>query len=478
MSECQTPARAKIVIAGASGFVGKALIGALSGDFQITALSRSAGGEHDGVAWRSCDLFSLLQVERAVAGADYAVYLVHSMLPARLTQATFRDMDFILADNFARACAKSGVKQILYLGGLIPEERPLSDHLESRLEVERILAARGLPVTVLRAGVVLGVGGSSFQIVLKLIHRLPIMVCPSWTRSLTQPVALSDIVAYFRYCIGRAEVFGKTYEVGTPEVMSYLDMMKRTAELMGKPRMILPVPYFSPALSAWWLHWVTGAHIELVRPLVDSLKHSLVVRKHELRELSGLPATGFDQAIRCALDPKACSPSNNPETRKHITRRDYHTDQAGYVVSIQRLALPVGKDALWVAHEYARWLPLQMRWCIRAEVDASLNVRFVVAGVEKSLLELSFSHGRSTPDRPLYYITGGLLHGRGRPEDGRAPARLEFRQSPVGQEVFAAVLDFRPCLPWVIYRWTQAVVHLLVMRAFGWHLKRLAQRPR
>ena len=149
--------RPRVVIAGGSGFVGQALADRLRGEYEVVSMSRSGASRVPNVRGVACDLFSMLQTEEAVAGADYAVYLVHSMNPtARLTQANFEDLDLIMADNFARACARGGVKQIVYLGGLIPDNTNLSRHLESRLETERALGAHGTPVTAVRAGLIIG----------------------------------------------------------------------------------------------------------------------------------------------------------------------------------------------------------------------------------------------------------------------------------------------------------------------------------
>ena len=173
-----------IAVAGASGFIGQALCERLALTHTVVALSRAASPSAGGIERRRCDLFSLLDCERGLTGADVAVYLVHSMMPsARLTQASFADMDLILADNFARAAKRVGVKQIVYLGGVVPETGVLSPHLASRVEVERALAAHGVPVTTLRASLVIGPDGSSFRILQRLVERLPVMLLPRWTRS-------------------------------------------------------------------------------------------------------------------------------------------------------------------------------------------------------------------------------------------------------------------------------------------------------
>ncbi|MFM8682914.1 MAG: NAD-dependent epimerase/dehydratase family protein, partial [Chthoniobacterales bacterium] len=283
----ETASRPTVVVAGASGFVGMALLPVLAENFDVVALSRSANPELPRVRWTRCDLFSLLQTERALQGADYAVYLVHSMLPARLTQARFEDRDFILADPFARSAARAGVKQIVYLGGIIPNDAQLSRHLASRLEVERVLSARGVPVTSLRAGLIVGPRGSSFRIMLRLVRRSPVLLCPHWTKSMTQPVGLRDVVRLLRFCIGRDEMFGRAFDLGGPEVMTYVDLMRRTADTIGRKRLIVAVPFIPTRLSVLATRLVTGAHRELVAPLVESLRHAMVAHSPTLQERAG-----------------------------------------------------------------------------------------------------------------------------------------------------------------------------------------------
>lgn len=464
--------RPVVAVAGASGFVGTALLPVLTEDFDVVALRRTPSASVPGVRWRQCDLFSMLQTERALEGADYAVYLVHSMLPARLTQARFEDMDFILADNFARSAARAGVKQIIYLGGIIPDDARLSRHLASRLEVERVLAARGVPVTSLRAGLIVGPQGSSFRMVARLVKRSPVLLCPHWTRSMTQPVGLRDVVKLLRFCVGREEMYGRAFDLGGPEVMTYVDLMRRTAERLGKKRWIVALPFMPTRLSVLGIRLVTGAHRELVAPLVESLRHAMVAHSPTMQERAGIEAQSFDEALGEALSAEQAAPTGVDD---HLARRHVHSEQGLYVCSIQRLPLPPGHDANWVAQEYARWLPSLFKFVLRVTVDGHLNLAFRVSGVRRPLLELGYSSNRSSADRPLYYITGGQLAHKDDVRDGRAPARLEFRESPDRRSVLAAIFNYRPSLPWWFYRVTQAPMHLLVMKLFGWHLAR--QRP-
>ncbi len=207
---------ANIVIAGASGFIGRILVQRVSMQHSVIALSRFPPTQmtQSKVTWRQCDLFSLRETEMALQGGDIGIYLVHSMLPsATLSQSSFYDLDLLVAENFAHTAKKNNFKQIIYLGGILPEQGPLSPHLKSRLEVEQALSAHGTPVTVLRAAMIMGASGSSFQIMLRLVERLPMLVCPQWTATKNQPVHERDVIASIAYCLDRAETFGKIFAV-------------------------------------------------------------------------------------------------------------------------------------------------------------------------------------------------------------------------------------------------------------------------
>lgn len=450
-----------VAVAGASGFIGRALCSRLTTDHTVFALSRSGAGATAGVTPRRCDLFSLLDCERALAGADVAVYLVHSMMPsARLTQASFADMDLILADNFARAARRMGVRQIVYLGGIVPERESLSAHLASRVEVEEALAAHGVPVTVLRASLVIGPEGSSFRILQRLVQRLPVMLLPRWTRSACQPIYVDDVVELLAGVCGAPFALGETFDIGGPEVLSYRDLLGRTARALGRTPRYLPVPFFTPELSRLWVTLVTGTPRQLVGPLVSSLRHPMVARDLRLQERLGLPGVPLDEALRCAVraaeGERPTRSARAPDVLVNTVR------------SVQRLPLPEGHDAVWAAAEYMTWLPRAMRPLLRVTVSEAGLVRFGLLGVRPCLLELAWSRERSLPDRTLLYVVGGALARISERHRGR----LEFRVVLGGRFLVAAVHDLVPSLPWPVYNATQALAHLWVMRAFGRHLAR------
>ncbi|MFT6054138.1 MAG: hypothetical protein ACJASP_001023, partial [Roseivirga sp.] len=195
-----------LVIAGASGFIGRWFINQYADKYNIRALSRAevAPGQETNVQWEKVNLYSLSSTTKALEGADYALYLVHSMAPSsRLNQGTFEDTDLLLADNFARAAEIQNLKQIVFIGGILPKDSSkFSTHLRSRFETEQTLKSRNTPLTAIRAGIIIGPGGSSFDIVQKLTKRLPVMACPEWCKSPSQPIGIQNMLQIIDKTIG------------------------------------------------------------------------------------------------------------------------------------------------------------------------------------------------------------------------------------------------------------------------------------
>lgn len=460
-----------VAIAGATGFVGEALRKTLSARFDVIGLTRSptraALKTSSPVTWRHCDLFSIRDVEAALNGVDYAIYLVHSMLPsARLTQASFVDLDLLLADNFARAAEKNGVKQILYVGGIRPpaEEGPLSRHLVSRLEVESTLAGRNVPVTAIRAGIILGPGGSSMRMMVNLVRRLPFMILPAWCESVSAPIAIDDVVRAVEHCVGQDQAFGQSFDIGGPEQMSYREMMCRTAQILEVSVRMINVPVFSTALSRHWVALISGAPDALVGPLIESLRHSMVPGDNWLQVWLRAEAVPFETALRQSLDEEG----NLLANPRRILRSadDARLKEARTVRSVQRLPLPRAHGAEWVATEYARWLPRFVWPFLAAVVDEQGVIHFRLRVTGWTLLELTPAPQASTSDRQMFHITGGLLAR----VDGAYRGRFEFREVLGGESIIAAIHDFRPTLPWYVYNLSQALVHLVVMWGYGRYL--------
>jgi uncharacterized protein YbjT (DUF2867 family) len=461
---------ARAAIAGATGFVGRCLCAKLRDQgWEVVGLGRGVpdGATLDGVTWRRADLFSLLDCERALEGVEVLYYLVHSMMPSSgLTQARFEDMDLILADNMARAAARQGVRRIVYLGGLVPPDAGLSRHLASRREVEDALGAHGVPVTTLRAGLIVGPEGSSFQILARLVGRLPVMLLPRWTAARTQPIALDDVLELLVRVVAEGAAVGEAVDVGGPEVLSYRELIARTAAALGLKRVLIDLPVQTLTLSELWVSAVTGQPRQLTAPLVASLAHSMTARDRAVQLRLGVPGQGVDEAIGRAARGEAAVkgvrvPTGGPAPGGGRADRR--------VRSVQRMRLPPGRSAAWAAEAYLRWLPGAL-WPLLTVTEEGLARRIGLRGTRLCLLELTAAPERSTPDRALLYVTGGLL-SRARPGDPRG--RLELRAVLDGQTLVAAIHDFEPGLPWPVYLATQAQAHLLVMAGFRRHLRRL-----
>ena len=456
----------RVAIAGGSGFVGRALASKLTPSHEVIALARRADGQpaSPGVEWRACDLFNLDEAEGALAGADVAVYLVHSMMPsARLTQGRFDDLDLICADNFARAAASNGVRHIVYLGGLLPEASDArSRHLESRFEVEQTLGAHGVPLTTLRAGLIIGAGGSSFDMMARLVGRLPFMLGPRWTQSLSQPIALEDAVTLLEFAIARPDLAGRAYDIAGPDVVSYADMLRMTGAAQGKRTRVITLPIQTVKLSLLWVSLITGAPQALVRPLVESLRHDLVASDGlVLQKAAGLLPRSLRDALERAVREQAVLDRGG-----RTSARSSPTSNNRRACSVQRLPVGPGRSAASVANEYLAWLPRFMRPFLRVSVDDAQSASFFLWPFARPLLVLRWAADRSSSERKLFYVEGGMLLG----DVAGARPRLEFRTALGNAFVLAAVHDFVPRLPWFIYKYTQALVHLLVMRAFARHL--------
>lgn len=462
LNEIQNPT---IVIAGASGYIGKEIIVRLLEKLpraQIIALSRSQQKSEDPrVSWQACDLFSLKSLEQAIPEkVDYALYLVHSMGPtAQLDQGSFADYDLILADNFSRIIKKTGLKQLIYLGGLIPQAERLSMHLQSRLEVEEIFREYNLPTTLFRAGLILGEAGSSFQILIKLVRRLPIMICPHWTQTQTTPVDLETVLTSLTEATSDLQHLGKTYDLIGCQPLTYMEMMNLTAQEMGLKRIFWSVPFFTPTLSRLWVSLITNSPKDLVYPLIESLEHPMVARPLHFFSDKHSHLTYSDLLKKASLKSKAGRSLFRFRAQRKTVR------------SIQRLDLPTGKNAIWIKDQYALWLPqfLAPLIVVRRQENSTF---FSLWGSRLILLELELSQDRSNEDRQLLYVTKGLLASKAN------KGRLEFRVVLNRRYVLAAIHDFKPALPWFIYKYTQAKIHLIVMKAFAKHIAKACEDSR
>ena len=286
----------RVVVFGASGTIGRPLLDELARKHDVVAVSRREQAARGGVIWKTADATERDSAARVLEGCDVAYYLVHS-----LGSADFEERDLRAAETTARAAEKAGVKQLVYLGGLGDDSVDLSPHLRSRRETGARLSSTSVPVTTLRAAMVVGRGSAAFETIVALVDRLPAMITPRWVSTRTQPIALSDIVAYLAGVCGVEAALGSGYDVGGPEVMTYREMMERIAALRGKRPFIFEVPVLTPYLSSLWLHVVTPVKAGVARPLIEGLRNETVVRDERIRELVPVDLTPFDAAAKSAF---------------------------------------------------------------------------------------------------------------------------------------------------------------------------------
>ncbi len=293
---------------GATGYIGGRLAPRLVDEgCQVTVVSRDPQRLRD-APWRDrvelaqADVTDAYAVRQAMEGVDVAYYLVHSMHGGR----DFAAQDRRAAKIFADTAKAAGVSRLVYLGGLLPDDRSeLSPHLHSRAEVGEILLDSGVPTAVLQAAAILGSGSASFEMLRYLTERLPAMVTPKWVRSRMQPIAVRDVLHYLVGCVDLPQDVHRSFDLGGPDVLSYADLMQRYAAAAGLPRrLLLPVPVLTPRLSSYWVNLVTPVPRALAAPLVESLRHEMVCKEHDIARYVEDPPGGLlgvDEALLLAL---------------------------------------------------------------------------------------------------------------------------------------------------------------------------------
>ncbi|KAA1422485.1 NAD(P)H-binding protein [Mumia zhuanghuii] len=291
----------RVLVAGATGFVGRRLVPALDrAGHDVVAMTRHPD-TYDGPGSPVYgDVHDAESLPPALDGVEAAYYLVHS-----LDSDDFVRRDAEAATAFGVAAAASGLQRIVYLGGLGDDADDLSDHLRSRRQVEGLLGGGGVPVTTLRAGIVVGHGGISWEITRQLVEHLPAMVTPRWVSTRTQPIAVDDVIRYLVGVLTLPAGTDRPYEIGGPEVLEYVTMMRRVAAIEGRRPVIVPVPLLSPGLSARWLSLVTDVDARAGRSLVDSMVNEVVVHDDAIRTVVPFEPLGYDDAVRRALAERA-----------------------------------------------------------------------------------------------------------------------------------------------------------------------------
>ncbi|MBW7883506.1 MAG: SDR family oxidoreductase [Caldilineaceae bacterium] len=294
-----------ILVTGATGYVGGRLVPRLLQEgYRVRVLARDLA-RLQGRSW--IDEVEVVQgnvldagtLPPAMAGVDGAYYLIHSMNGS----GDFHERDLLAARQFGQAARDAGVQRIIYLGGLGDPEADLSKHLQSRQQTGQALQEAGVPVTELRAAVIVGSGSASFEMIRYLTEHIPVMVCPRWVYTRIQPIGIRDVLAYLVAALDTPESSGEVIEIGGADVLTYGEMMLGYARVRGLRRLLLPVPVLTPRLSSYWVHWMTPIPAGIARPLIEGLRNEVIVRDDKARQLfSHIEPVDYQTAVARALE--------------------------------------------------------------------------------------------------------------------------------------------------------------------------------
>ena len=373
--------RKTILITGATGYVGGRLVPKLLSSGHnvrifVRDVSRLAGREWiDKVEVVEGDVLDPDTLPTAMDGVQYAYYLIHSMGSG----ANFHSLDVEAASNFGTAAKQAGLQGIIYLGGLGDPTSDLSKHLASRQKTGEILRESTVPVIEFRASVVVGAGSLSFEIVRNLVERLPVMVCPSWVYTKTQPIAIDDLLDYLVAPVNLEDISHRVVEVGGSDVVNYRDIMLGYAKARGLRRFLLPVPILTPRLSSYWVHLVTPISSRIARPLIEGLRNEVIVRDFSAEELFPdiKPMTYMDAVERTLLDLEA----GNIETSWSDALWNIDEDvttlrvgmQSGFIVERRTRTISATPESVYTV--FARiggnigWYHATWLWRIRGFID-------------------------------------------------------------------------------------------------------------
>jgi uncharacterized protein YbjT (DUF2867 family) len=373
----------KILLTGANGYIGKRLLPVLVEDgHQVVCLVRDKNRLDlpeklkSKVGIITGDLGNPDSLNIIPEDIEAAYFLVHSMSH---TADHFEELEQQIARNFSTRISQTKAKQIIYLGGISNDEN-LSKHLRSRLKVERILKESGVNLTVLRAGIIIGEGSASFEIIRDLVEKLPLMIAPRWVNSRCQPIAIYDVINYMKKVLGNRQCYNRTFDIGGPDILTYKEMMLRFAEVRKLKRHIITVPVLTPRLSSYWLYFVTSISFSLAKSLVDSLKNEVVCKDDEIQKIIPVKTIHHADAVKRAFSKIEENAVISSWKDAWITGT-IHSDYSEYVkipqkgCFVDRREVQLDRDPneilenVWSIGGNRGWYFLDSLWSIRGFVD-------------------------------------------------------------------------------------------------------------
>lgn len=472
----------RYLVFGASGYIGTNLVPFLHNHgLTVRAAARNLevlrSRAWHGVELVQADALAPETLPAALADVDTAFYLVHSMAAGR----EFGKLDLVAAEKFAAAAAAAGVRRIVYLGGLVPDDAA-GEHILSRQETGEVLRRGPTPVTEIRAGIIIGAGSAAFEVMRDLALHLPIMVTPRWVRAVSPPIALANLLSYLLEISRIPAAAGQIYDAGGPELVSYEDMMKLVAEIAGKRQpVIIPVPVLSPGLSSYWLGLITAVPPDIAKALIGGLKHDFTADDAALREQVPQQLLTVREAIAAAFESEKSHRTEARWTEGAFDLRGFRHDVAYYAKQASGTAeAAAAPAAVWEQiiriggsnrYYYMNWL-----WTVREFMD------WCVGGA-------GLSRGRRDPDalrlgdvvdywtvislEPQRHLT--LHFGMKAPGSGI----LEFDLRPLGEARTEITITayWHPQGVWGLLYWYSLVpAHLFIFRGWTRAIARRAER--
>jgi uncharacterized protein YbjT (DUF2867 family) len=381
----------RALVTGATGYIGGRLIPELlAAGHEVRAMARHPERLRD-VPWLSAvevvraDVLDPSSLDAALADVDVAYYLIHAMTES----GDFATRDRASATTFAAACERAGVRRVVYLGGIVdPSDGELSPHLRSRAEVGQILLASSVPTVALQAGVIIGSGSASFEMLRYLTERLPAMITPRWVRTRIQPIAVRDVLRYLVSSAALPAEVHRAFDIGGPDVLTYAEMMQRYAAVAGLPRrVIVPVPLLTPRLSSHWVGLVTPVPSAIAKPLVESLRNEVVCREHDIAQWIPDPPdglVGFDRAVSLALQKvreadvaTRWSSASTPGAPSDPLPTDPAWAGGSLYVDERSRPVSASPEALWSVIEGIGgangWYSFPLAWTVRGLLDRAVG---------------------------------------------------------------------------------------------------------